>query len=116
MTTFDMLPCRSNNVPVHQRITDVMADVAVEALREARVDAGDLALILTGGDTALGVLQLLDYQGIELEGELLEGIVRGSLRGGPWGTASPLSPRPAPSEKRDALARIVERLTTPAPS
>ncbi|MBA4424106.1 MAG: hypothetical protein C0390_13580, partial [Syntrophus sp. (in: bacteria)] len=56
---------------IPQRIADVMADVALEALREARIDAGDMALILTGGDTALGVLQLLDYEGIELEGELL---------------------------------------------
>ena len=76
-----------------------MADVALEALREARIDAGDLALILTGGDTALGVLQLLDYEGIELEGELLEGIVQGTCGADP-GTASPLSPRPAPSGRR----------------
>jgi uncharacterized protein YgbK (DUF1537 family) len=114
MTTFDMLPCRSNNVPVHQRIMDVMADVAVAALEEARVDAGDLALILTGGDTALGVLQLLDYQGIELEGELLAGIVRGKLRGGPWDGLTIVTKAGA-FGKEDALVRIMERLTTPAP-
>lgn len=115
MTIFDMLPCRSNNVPVHQRITDVMAGVALEALREARVDAGDLALILTGGDTALGVLQLLDYQGIELEGELLAGIVRGNLRGGPWDGLTVVTKAGA-FGKEDALVRIMERLTIPAPS
>jgi len=115
MTIFDMLPCRSNNVPVHQRIMDVMAGAVLEVLREVRVDAGDLALILTGGDTALGVMQLLDYQGIELEGELLEGIVRGTLRGGPWDGLTVVTKAGA-FGKEDALVRIVERLTTPAPS
>ena len=69
-----------------------------------RVDADDLALILTGGDTAL-VLQLLDYEGIELEGQLIEGIVRGILRGGHW-TASPLSPRRAPSGRRTPWSEL----------
>jgi uncharacterized protein YgbK (DUF1537 family) len=92
-----------------QRITDVMAGVALEALREARIDAGDLALILTGGDTALGVLQLLDYQGIELEGELLEGVVRGNLRGGPWDGLTVVTKAGA-FGKEDALVRIVRRL------
>jgi uncharacterized protein YgbK (DUF1537 family) len=97
-------------VPIPQRITGVMAGVTLEALREARVDAGDLVLILTGGDTALGVLQLLDYQGIGLEGELLDGIVRGNLRGGPWDGLTIVTKAGA-FGKEDALVRIVERLT-----
>ncbi|MDP3098108.1 MAG: four-carbon acid sugar kinase family protein [Syntrophales bacterium] len=99
--------------PIPQRITGVMAGVALEALREARVDANALALILTGGDTALGVLQLLDYQGIELEGELLAGIARGNLQGGPWNGLTIVTKAGAFGEE-DALARIVERLTVPS--
>ena len=99
--------------PSPQRITQVMADMAIEALREAKIDAGDLALILTGGDTALGVLQLLNYQGIELKGELLEGIVWGNLRGGPWDGLTVITKAGA-FGKEDALVRIVERLETPA--
>jgi len=96
--------------PIPQRIAGMMAGVTLEALQEARVDAGDLALILTGGDTALGVLQLLDYEGIELEEELLEGIVRGNLRGGPWNGLTIVTKAGA-FGKEDALVRIVERLT-----
>jgi D-threonate/D-erythronate kinase len=96
-------------VPIPQRITDAMADITLEALQEARVDAGELALILTGGDTALGVLQLLDNQEIELEGELLEGIVRGNLRGGPWDGLTIVTKAGA-FGKEDALVRIMERL------
>jgi uncharacterized protein YgbK (DUF1537 family) len=95
---------------IPQRIIGVMAGVALEALGEARVDADDLAVILTGGDTALGFLQVLDYQGIELEGELLEGIVRGNLRGGPWDGLAIVTKAGA-FGKEDALVRIVERLT-----
>jgi D-threonate/D-erythronate kinase len=100
--------------PIPQRITGVMAGVALEALRESRVDAGEMALILTGGDTALGILQLLDYEGIELEGELLDGIVRGNLRGGPWDGLTIVTKAGA-FGKEDALVRIVERLKTAAP-
>jgi len=100
-------------VPIPQRIAGMMAGAALEALRESRVDAGDLALVLTGGDTALGVLQLLDYEGIELEGELLAGIVRGNLQGGPWDGLTVVTKAGA-FGKEDALVRIVERLTFPA--
>ena len=98
---------------IPQRIAGVMADVTLAALREARVDADLLALILTGGDTAMGVLQLLDDEGIELEEELLEGIVRGNLRGGPWDGLTIVTKAGA-FGKEDALVRIVERLEAAA--
>jgi uncharacterized protein YgbK (DUF1537 family) len=98
---------------IPERITAAIADMAVRALREAGiagVHANDLAMILTGGDTALGVLQLLHYEGIELEGELLEGIVQGNLRGGPWDGLAIVTKAGA-FGKEDALVRIMERLT-----
>jgi uncharacterized protein YgbK (DUF1537 family) len=98
---------------IPQRIIEVLAGVALEALRAARVDARDLVLILTGGDTALGVLRLLDYEGIVLEGELLEGIVQGSLRGGPWDGLTIVTKAGA-FGREDALVRIMERLEAAA--
>jgi len=98
---------------IPRRIAEVMANVTLAALREARIDAGDLALILTGGDTALGVLELLDYEGIELKGELLEGIVRGNLQGGPWDGLTIVTKAGA-FGKGDALVRIVEKLEAAA--
>lgn len=103
----------NGDADIPQRIAGVMAGVTIEALQEARVNAGDLALILTGGDTALGVLQLLDYEGIELEGELLEGIVRGNLQGGPWDGLTIVTKAGA-FGKEDALVRIMEKLETAA--
>jgi D-threonate/D-erythronate kinase len=95
--------------PIPERITATIAGVAARALREAGIDAEDLALILTGGDTALGVLQLLRYEGIELEVELIEGIVQGSLRGGPWDGLAVVTKAGA-FGKEDALARVMEML------
>jgi uncharacterized protein YgbK (DUF1537 family) len=55
-----------------------------QPVKASGIDRDDLALILVGGDTALGVLERLNSRGIELAGELMAGIVQGNLRGGPW--------------------------------
>jgi D-threonate/D-erythronate kinase len=99
----------NGGTPIPERITATIADVSAQALREAGIDADDLALILTGGDTALAVLQLLGYEGIELEGELIEGIVQGSLRGGPWDGLTIITKAGA-FGKEDALLKIMESL------
>ena len=103
---------RRRGRPIPQRITGMIAEVAAQALREAGIHTDDLALILTGGDTALGVLQLLDYEGIELKGELIEGIVQGNLRGGPWDGIAIVTKAGA-FGKDDALLRVMERLEGP---
>jgi uncharacterized protein YgbK (DUF1537 family) len=105
--------CGNDNIPVHQRIGGLLADVAVAALEGARLDARDLVLILTGGDTALSVLQRLDPAGLEIEGELPEGSVRGRLRGGEWDGLVVVTKAGAFGQE-DALLRIVERLIVPA--
>jgi uncharacterized protein YgbK (DUF1537 family) len=51
----------------------------------------------------------MDYDGIELKEELLKGIVRGNLRGGPWDGLTIVTKAGA-FGKEDALVRIVERL------
>ena len=68
-----------------------------------------MEVVISRGDTALSVLQLLDYEGIELEGELLEGIVRSKLRSGHWDGLTIVTKAGA-FGKADVLVRIVERL------
>ncbi len=102
-----------DNIPLHQRITGLLADVAVAALEAAQVNAhDDLALILTGGDTALAVLQRLDLTGLEIEGELPGGSVRGRLRGGRWDGLAVVTKAGAFGED-DTLVRVMERLIVP---
>ncbi|MCE5262363.1 MAG: hypothetical protein LLG97_02380 [Deltaproteobacteria bacterium] len=100
-----------NAAPLPAQITGAIAGTASEVLREAGIDAGDLALVLTGGDTALGVLERLHAPGVELAGEMVAGIVRGNLRGGPWSGLTVVTKAGA-FGKEDALARIQEMLET----
>ena len=100
-----------DGAPLPERITGMITAAAREALQEAGIDPGDLVLILTGGDTALGVLQLLDDPGVELEGEMIAGIVRGTLRGGAWDGVTVVTKAGA-FGKEDALVKIREMLET----
>ncbi len=70
--------------PIHLKITEMLAVLALSALEESEVVSHELALVLTGGETAMSLIRLLQAEGIAIEGELLEGIMRGYLVGGKW--------------------------------
>jgi uncharacterized protein YgbK (DUF1537 family) len=104
----------STEPPVHLRITKTLASVALLALKASKIKPADLALILTGGETAQHVINGLEPEGIEIEGELLEGIVRGHLIGGKWDGLTVVTKAGA-FGKEDALERIVEMLEAGPP-
>jgi uncharacterized protein YgbK (DUF1537 family) len=56
--------------------------ISPECAREAILAAGPAALFLSGGDTAAFVCRALGVESIDLHGEILSGIPRGTLRGG----------------------------------
>ena len=109
-----LLPEDSKDLPIHLRIVKTLADIALSSLELSKVDIRDLALILTGGDTAQSIINVLGNEGIEIEGELLEGIVRGHLIGGNWDGLSVITKAGA-FGKEDALEKIVEILETGLP-
>lgn len=96
------------------RITKILATVALEALKKSRIQPMTLALFLTGGETAQHMINVLEPQEIEIEGELLEGIVRGHLVGGDWNGMTIVTKAGA-FGKEDALERTLEMLTHPSP-
>ena len=65
-------------------ITGTLASLALSALEQSGIRADDLAFILTGGETAMSIIRLLQADGIEIEDEVLEGIMKGRLKGGRW--------------------------------
>jgi len=99
------------DAPIYLEITKTLASLALSALEKSKIDAHDLALILTGGDTALSVLNALKAKEIEIEGELLEGIVKGHLIGGDWDGLTIITKAGA-FGKEYALKRIIEILET----
>jgi uncharacterized protein YgbK (DUF1537 family) len=59
----------------------------------------------------MSVIRLLQAEGIEIEGELLEGIMRGHLTGGKWDGMTVVTKAGAFGNE-DALKNIVEILET----
>jgi uncharacterized protein YgbK (DUF1537 family) len=111
-TTSDILPPKnSTDLPIHLKITKTLAAMALMVLEESGMKAHDLALILTGGDTAQRVINALGVEGIEIEGELLEGIVKGHLLGGNWDGLTVITKAGA-FGKENALEKIVKILET----
>jgi len=92
----------------------VIGEVALSVLKESHVGIRDTALVLTGGDTAFGVLNLLKIGGFEIGGEILKGIVIGRLIGGNWGGLTVVTKAGA-FGKENALERIVEMLVAGSP-
>jgi uncharacterized protein YgbK (DUF1537 family) len=104
----------STEFPIHLKIARTLASVALLILEASKVDPHDLALVLTGGETAQSVMNGLETEGIGIEGELLEGIVKGHLIGGNWDGLSVITKAGAFGEK-DALKKIVRMLETGTP-
>jgi uncharacterized protein YgbK (DUF1537 family) len=101
--------------PIHLKIVKVIGEVALSVLKESRVGIRDTALILTGGDTAFSVLSLLKIEGIEINGEILEGIVIGQLIGGKWNGLKVVT-KAGGFGKEDALEKIINMFEMGSPS
>jgi len=74
----------SEGLPVPSMITESLGRITASVLERSHFDAQDVALVLFGGDTALSVLDHLKTDGIEIEGEIMKGIMIGRLIGGMW--------------------------------
>ena len=59
-----------------------LADAVYAVMKAFRMHIQDFAMITIGGDTAMNVFSSLAFEGIEIEGELIEGIMMGHLVGG----------------------------------
>jgi D-threonate/D-erythronate kinase len=92
-----------------QAIAETLGGIAASALAGSGVAPHDVALILTGGDTAMAVLAPLGTEGIEIGGELLEGIMAGRVKGGFFSGAQVVTKAGA-FGKDDALLRVVRLL------
>ncbi|WP_276834677.1 four-carbon acid sugar kinase family protein [Megasphaera stantonii] len=68
--------------------TDALAECTKRTLSEAvpqlLQEADAAGLFLTGGDTAIAVIQALQCAGSQIQQEILPGFVQGRLCGGPW--------------------------------
>ncbi len=106
-TTAERLrPEDSGNLPIHLKIVKTLTEVALSSLELSTLAIQDLAIILTGGDTAQSLVNAFGNDGIAIEGELLEGIVKGHLIGGKWDGLSIITKAGA-FGKEDALEKVI---------
>jgi len=94
---------------IHLKLRVMLASLALSALEKSQLRPHEIALILTGGDTAMSVLRLLQTEGIEIEEELLEGMMRGRLIGGRWEGLTVVTKAGA-FGKEEAIENIMEIL------
>jgi uncharacterized protein YgbK (DUF1537 family) len=104
-----ILPRNPQDPPIHLQIPKSLGRITRSVLQRSHLDVQDLSLILLGGDTALSVLNHLGAEGIEIEGEVMKGVVEGRLTGGRWHGLSMITKAGA-FGKEDALEKIIETL------
>lgn len=79
-----LLSREPGEAPIHREIPKRLGHITLGAVEKSNVDINDLAVIVTGGDTAMSLFGLVGIGGVEIVGEVLKGIVMGHLIGGKW--------------------------------
>lgn len=94
-------------VPVQATITNDLAVMTRHALTVSEIPIESLILVVTGGDTAMDILQALNAEGLHILGQVIEGIVMSRLAGGGYEGLRVITKAGA-FGKDDALEKIIE--------
>ncbi|NIS60338.1 MAG: hypothetical protein GTO13_06475 [Proteobacteria bacterium] len=105
----------SNDTPIHLEIPKRLGHIGLAVLEKSNVDIRDLAVIVTGGDTAMSLFHVLGAGGVEIGGEILKGIVMGRLIGGKWNGLTVITKAGA-FGRENALEEIMDILERASPS
>lgn len=96
--------------PMHAEIIKRLGSMVISVLKNRELDPKGIALVLTGGETAMGVLNALGVDGVEIEREILDGIVMSRPAGKPWEDLTVVT-KAGGFGKEDALEKILEILS-----
>ena len=99
-------PLESPTMP--EAITRILGRIARRILDKIHAWKQEMLLILTGGDTAMGVLNALGIEALEIKTEVLEGISLCSVSGGRWKGLRVVTKAGAFGNE-DALVKIIEQ-------
>jgi len=101
---------QQGEVPVQARITNDLAVMTRHALTVSEIPIESLILVVTGGDTAMGILQALNAGELHILGQVIEGIVMSRLADGGYEGLRVVTKAGA-FGKDDALEKIIEIVT-----
>lgn len=99
----------SEDPSIHLEIARGLGQATRAALDKSRLGTHDLALIIIGGDTTLGIFDSLGVEGLEIEGEILDGAGVGHLLGGDW-QGLKVSTKAGAFGKQNAIEKAFETL------
>jgi D-threonate/D-erythronate kinase len=94
----------------HAEIVSRVGSVVASVLKNRKIPRKGLALVLTGGETAIGILNALGIEGVEIGREILNGIVLSRPAGESWGNVAVVT-KAGGFGKEDALENILEILS-----
>ncbi len=99
--------------PIHVRITRLLGSIALAVLQQfaETLNVDGLAVVLTGGETALSVLNSLGVKGVEIDRELIGGVVISRVQDGKMAGLAVITKAGAFGEK-DTLEKIIEIVGT----
>jgi uncharacterized protein YgbK (DUF1537 family) len=98
---------QQGEIPVQTRITNELAVMTRHALTVSEIPIESLILVVTGGDTAMDILQALNAEELHILGQVIEGIVMSRLAGGGYEGLRVITKAGA-FGKDDALEKIIE--------
>ena len=101
---------QQGEIPVQTRITNELAVMTRHALTVSEIPIESLILVVTGGDTAMDILQALNAEELHILGQVIEGIVMSRLAGGVYEGLRVVTKAGA-FGKDDALEKIFEIVT-----
>jgi D-threonate/D-erythronate kinase len=96
--------------PSHAEIVSRLGSVVASVLKNREIPREGLALVLTGGETAISILNALGIEGVEIEREILNGIVLSRPAGESWENVAVVT-KAGGFGKEDALVNILEILS-----
>lgn len=94
---------------IARAVSDALGRITTKAVSLSKIAPAEAAFVLTGGDTAMAVLQALGTEGVEIGSEPVEGIMAGRARGGRCSGAQVITKAGAFGGD-DALLRVVRLL------
>ncbi|MCU0538470.1 MAG: four-carbon acid sugar kinase family protein [Desulfobacterales bacterium] len=92
-----------------RKIAETLGRITARAVSMSGIAPGDSAFILTGGDTAMAILEALAAEGVEIGSQPIEGVMAGRALGGPCSGAQVITKAGAFGGD-DALLRLLRLL------
>jgi len=78
------IDCNIDSKSGLSQLTEMLSEITFLTIKKINFDSENLLLILIGGETAQNILESLDYNRLEIIGEIFDSIILSKIIGGPF--------------------------------